>query len=525
MQRKRAISAAAAILLLLPSGWVAWQSRHMAQMGHLGDDGVYWAAAKALAHGRGYIVPSLPEQPAETKYPPAFPALLSLAWITSPANVLSAAAMLSWLMLPLMLAGAAFYYRRSGLGPGRIWLLCALIATNLLVVRFTIYTMPDLLFCGLLLTAIAVADSAHSPRQAAIAGLIAGAAYLTKAAALPLLICSPMLFLWRNQRRHAVAFAVAMGPFVVLWNLWASSHRVPGDEVTVFYTDYLGYQLHNVGWRELPIVLRTNLRDLPGAMGAMLAFPPSGTLFGRVLPVLATALAIAGIARDIRRNGIRHYHAFAAGFVPQLAIWHFPPNPRFVLPLYPLFLAALWLQVETLAGWIGRNGKASAARMLAAAAVSAVLLNVALGAILTTYGAPLRVLVGESKRRLAEAEAMRDTYRWIVRTFPPETAFVADLDQVFHLETGLPAVPLIIPPAFLYQNPSAMDDRRRALADFARNRGIGYVLATPWDYMLDFTPDHTRGVMADVLRNRSVFEPIHQSHGATVYRIASGGKI
>jgi hypothetical protein len=46
MQRKRAISAAAAILLLLPSGWVAWQSRHMAQMGHLGDDGSTGSGAK-----------------------------------------------------------------------------------------------------------------------------------------------------------------------------------------------------------------------------------------------------------------------------------------------------------------------------------------------------------------------------------------------------------------------------------------------------------------------------------------------
>src|SRR5262245_50571225 len=48
------------------------------------DDSVYLTTAKALANGEGYRIISLPYEPAETKYPPLYPFLLSLVWRLAP---------------------------------------------------------------------------------------------------------------------------------------------------------------------------------------------------------------------------------------------------------------------------------------------------------------------------------------------------------------------------------------------------------------------------------------------------------
>ena len=73
---RRLTIAALTAVLLLPSAWIAWSARDLSQLGHLGDDGVYWVCAKALATGQGYRIISLPERPFQTKYPPLYPAAM-----------------------------------------------------------------------------------------------------------------------------------------------------------------------------------------------------------------------------------------------------------------------------------------------------------------------------------------------------------------------------------------------------------------------------------------------------------------
>jgi hypothetical protein len=510
-----------ALLLLLPSAWLAWYARDMAQLGHLGDDGVYWVSAQSIAQGSGYRIISLPEQPYQTKYPPLFPALLSLLWMAAPRSPenLSVAALLSWLMLPLLLASAAIYFRRAGLGSARTWVLCGLIATNVVVVNFAMQVMPDLLVCSLLLCVVVVADWAGEEGRvglAAAAGLIAGAAYLAKSNALPLLVCSPLLFAWQKRWKCAAAFAGAMLPFVAGWTIWSRAHLVPGDDVTMFYTDYLGYQLYNMGIRGFGAMVAANLRALPVAMGSLIAFPASTSPLGFALPRFAAVLAVVGVVRGVVRGRLSHYHAFAAGFIPLLLVWHFPPSERFLLPVLPLLLAGLFSEFERAVGWVRANFQRDVLRRVSAVAVSVVLLNVAACALVTRYLIPLWLLVGQTDARRAEAAAMEDVYASIVREFPASTPFVADLDQIFFLKTGRRAVQQAMPPAC---DSDALDRRHRALAAFAAARGIQYVLSTPWDYSLDFTPAHTRAVMAEVFRDRSVFQPVLEAHGATVYRI------
>src|SRR6266478_423278 len=52
--------------------------------GYYHDDSLYLVSAKALATAQGYRVISLPGNPVQTKSPPAYPFLLSLAWRAYP---------------------------------------------------------------------------------------------------------------------------------------------------------------------------------------------------------------------------------------------------------------------------------------------------------------------------------------------------------------------------------------------------------------------------------------------------------
>src|SRR6476619_1573784 len=54
------------------------------QFGSLHDDSIYVSTAKAIATGQGYRLISLPYRPAQTKYPPFYPWLLSLLWRVFP---------------------------------------------------------------------------------------------------------------------------------------------------------------------------------------------------------------------------------------------------------------------------------------------------------------------------------------------------------------------------------------------------------------------------------------------------------
>src|SRR5277367_129217 len=68
------------VVLLMPSARFAWRNRDMPDFARLHDDGLLFSSAKSLADGAGYRIPSLPENPNQTKYPPLYPALLGLIW-------------------------------------------------------------------------------------------------------------------------------------------------------------------------------------------------------------------------------------------------------------------------------------------------------------------------------------------------------------------------------------------------------------------------------------------------------------
>src|SRR5580765_7909418 len=81
---RKAIAAAVLLLALVPAARLAWMARDMPHFGHLHDDSIYFVAAKSMADAQGYRIMSLPAAPFQTKYPPLWPAALSVIWRIDP---------------------------------------------------------------------------------------------------------------------------------------------------------------------------------------------------------------------------------------------------------------------------------------------------------------------------------------------------------------------------------------------------------------------------------------------------------
>jgi hypothetical protein len=103
-------------LALLPGAWFAWQGREMPAAGYYHDDGLYYVGAQALAQTGEYRITSLPEQPYQTKYPPLWPLVLSLAWQIEPRypENLPWAMLLAWMWLPVTLLAYRAWLRQAG---------------------------------------------------------------------------------------------------------------------------------------------------------------------------------------------------------------------------------------------------------------------------------------------------------------------------------------------------------------------------------------------------------------------------
>ena len=504
-------------VLLLPAAWFAWQWRQMPQLGFYHDDGIYWVTAKSWAQGDGYRIPSLPERPLQTKYPPVFPALLSLVWRLNPnfpAN-LPLATLLVWCLFPIYLGLVWALFKEYGFSPRAQLLLAALAALNPIAVLYSISLMPELLFTVLLLSAVLAAG-----RSAWLAGAFGAAAYLTKSAGLPLLAAIPLVYALRREHRKAGQFLFVMLPAVVAWQAWVWAHVSRStDLVTLYYTNYFGFHRYNIEPGDLPRVIWYNLDALFMSAGQLLTFDTS--LFeSKHLERIVGLAAIVGTVRLARRTGKLHYPLAAAFFAAMLLVWNYPPDQRFVFPLYPLLLAGLatellhLLRVLQLA-W-RKNAPGDRAAAICVGAVSGLFVGFVLAANL--YG-----LFAFEPRLLRayeeDLQSRRPAYRWLAASAAADARVFAYDDPLVYLYTGRRACSMPVPTKFWYHNDTAsIDHMVDTLPAFARAQGMDYLLLTAGGFYRDLHAERamrlTRVVAAD-----PGCRPTFTAPGASIYAL------
>ena len=527
--RRRLAITALILLVLGPSAYLAFALRGMPHLGFYHDDSIYWTCAKSLAQGNGYRIVSLPGEPYQTKYPPLYPAVLAGVWKLNPQfpSNLPSATLLAWILLPAYLLGVWLFLRQCGFRGSRKLVLFAAAALNPVAVVFSFSLMPELLFTALLLFSLLLAERAMAPGSprwiALLSGLCVALAYLTKSAAAPMLLTVPACFLWRRELRSAALFVAAMLPAPLAWEWWVSRHLSSSrDLVTLYYTNYLGFQIYNVPLRDLPLVVWHNLDSFLMGIGKVLTFDvPYGSIH---LERVIAAGAIVGAVRLARRTRQLQYPLAALGISALMLVWHYTPDQRFVFPLYPLLLAGLWTELENVWRMLGLSWrKPTFADRAAALAGAGLVTALAAFVIFNTAFALVRFFPGLFDAYRADLEARRPAYAWIAANAPASAGIYAYDDPLLYLYTGRKSVGLPIPPRLQYHDDQAgIDKLLDSIPNFANRYGLSYALVTPGDFYRDL---HERGAQRelDALRGaRAVFT----SSGATVYALpASPGTL
>ncbi|HUS06161.1 MAG TPA: hypothetical protein VMZ52_07695 [Bryobacteraceae bacterium] len=488
------------LLLLVPSGFLAWRYRNMPQFGLHHDDAIYWVSAKSLAEGQGYRIQSMPAQPHQSKYPPAYPALLAGVWLLNPLfpQNLPLAALLSWLLFPAYLLLARQVFRDYGFGFAATSFLCLSIALNAMSLMLALSLMSDLFFCVGLLAVLGLAE--RGTDQALpwwcylLLGILAGFTYLIRSVAAPLLVSVPLCFWLAKRRAGAVLFLTGMLPAMAGWQLWAKLHQSGNDLFSLYYTDYLGFYLKNVHPSEIPAMLQLNAAEYWRGIGQLLLFNVDDSFFARILAGVTAIAAVSGLIRLLQTSRRLHYAVYGVGLSLMLLTWHYAPSARFLFPLFPLLAAGLFTELRHVWHLVLMNArKPKSADRIAAYAIAVVLFCYgATWANLTWGGIRLLPTLMEDRVRL-----LRDTapvYSWVREHTLPSDTFLAYDDAVLYLETGRRGLTEPIVGRLLFAEDEAGKRRYvEALPAAARDAGLTHLLLTNVDFYRDL---HERGSKA-----------------------------
>jgi len=515
------------LAILVPSIQYVWQSRDMPHFSYLHDDGLLFVSAKSLSEG-SYRIDSFPDAPPQTKFPPLFPAYLSLIWKLDPnfPHNLRLGTLFAWIPLAAFLFLARMLYRKMGLSDQRAWLLVALLGMNPYLLAFGGMLFSDVFFTCWLLAVVLAAE--ESPVMAALAGVLAACAYLSRTAGILLLVSVPVAMFWhaparwKEQGRRAAVFAAAMLPAVIAWSLWTRANAQPStDSTTLYYTDYM-HNLMPYGLKLLPTVLWKNFDQLLYSMGSMIVPRVFDAFVMKILTQVVGVAMIAGTTRLVRRGGSRQYAAFALISSGLLLIWNYPPTERFVVPIYPLLLAGLVVEIEHLWKMLRAafRKQDTGERMVAWGFASAVVLVFGIGLALQVYMTFFYPRQSASLR----ANKLRDqraAYQWISNNLPPSAKILSYEDPLLYLYTGRRGNYLTLDPLWWYtEDHDSIRGSYRDLVAYCKSHGLEYVYFTSEDLSRE-TGDEDRTAVQALVRANHELTQVFQAGIGTIYRVGS----
>lgn len=502
---------------VIQAAFLAWISRDMPYLGNIHDDSVYWVTAKSLAAGGGYHIPSLPGRPFQTKYPPLYPLLLSMVWRVWPQypENLALAMILNFAIMLALIALLRRFFDDCGLQPPAALLLCAIFALSPFVNMVMLSMMSDLLFLLLLIGSLLLAEKASRAPQlllVLVAAVLASLAFLTRAACLPLVVTTPLVFALRRQFRQAALFAGCLIPAMVIWTVWSKLHLRPGsDFVSLYYEDYATYYLRFFSLRDIPALAEVNAFRLWNGYAGLL-----GVAFS---PWLALALgwaAVLGTVHVVRDGRCWHYAAFGIGYLGLLLFWVVPGSERFIIVVFPLLLLGFW-RVLAAAMQLAMRLFKSSDTWKAFPAFGIVFAMLALmGLWVIGTGAGFNMLRGRPSTTRARLSDAVLAYAWISQHTSPADIAVARRDCVLYLYTGRTSFfPFPSPRQYYWPGPHPLANYS-SLADVARTHRTRYLLISEPD--LDGDPN-MMAVNRQNLANTSVYRKLYSNGSATVYEI------
>jgi ABC-type amino acid transport system permease subunit len=393
---------------------------------------------------------------------------------------------------------------------------------------FSITLLSELMFTALLLGCLLVLRAAGDRRGWYLAaGILAGLAYLTRSIGLVLVVSVPLGLLLDRKGRHSPWFLAGCLPFVGTWTLWARTHGLAtSDPSLIYYTDYFRYQFLMVGLADLPVVLWKNFDSFLYGVGSL--FVPR-VIDGPLVKVLTETLAVAvlfGCWRLVtQQRQLLQYGLFALMVSPMFLLWHYPPNERFVIPLFPLLAVgfreeAAHLLANVRAGLSHHEtSQRIAARGLAMMAAFAITAIVGAQAFTLFWLTPASLAQHRSNRsdRLA-------AYKWLANQ-PRDSAVLAYADPLVYLYSGRSAQRITMPTSLWYrENYSGMVSLYRRVEDFAAHHRLEYVLATSDDMRQEMAEREATAV-AQLITTNPNLQPVFEHGSARLFRVRDEDEI
>jgi 4-amino-4-deoxy-L-arabinose transferase-like glycosyltransferase len=513
--------------------------------GLTGDDAVYFSSAKALAAGRGYVLPSVPGLPSARKYPVLYPWLLSWVWRWNPsfpANLTDAIALTMAFGLAFLLAGFVFLRRLKGIDETEALFLTAFCAFHPLVLFYSGSVLSEVPFCAFALGAMLVANRATQREAkntaAACCGILAGLTILMRMLGVPVVAGILMAFLARRAWRQLFVFCGCLAPCVVGLAWRVIFPRLPARPVTeaavtglawtrawAYYTSYAEFWKMSVpNSHILWAMLKNNAGMLLRGPADYFLAPMlvRNTLTGRTLVVIVTAAALTGIVRQARRQYWQPIHFVLPFYSVVILFWNFPDVDRFLLPFLPLLAAGLWIEGQHVVGmiWTAIARSPGLSERILASALG--LIVVALGFVVgLNYMAARREVAKQSQDRAVFLRGKREAYDWLVRFTAGNARVIAYEDATAYLYTGRVTMPPVVFTTAEFYDPACLEKSVANVTDMARAIGADYWLFAADDF--DFVwPEATRTARAQLSGIEGVLPLVFRSRDGSV-RIRSLG--
>jgi hypothetical protein len=275
-----------------------------------------------------------------------------------------------------------------------------------------------------------------------------------------------------------------------------------------------------MGEMGVPLTVWKNLNVLCARVGELFIFGLGNMSWGLFLSRPLAIASIAGVIRLARETRQYQFAFFSAGYIAMLVVWHYPPEERLILPVFPIFLAGLAREGVGFCHLLRVAWKSAerANRIVAAAAVMFLVLLGWLSArgVSTGYFDELPALIA-SERNLARHH--RDAFRWISANLGASETMLAYYDPVLHLYTGQHGCRTILLPIDFYR-----DDREAFirpaldLSAFASKHGLTYIVLTTSDFQQELTGEE-RDRIQQAARLDGKLQLIYANPTVSIYRV------
>jgi hypothetical protein len=514
------------------------------RFGFYRDDSIYVVTAKALATGQGYHIISLPQEPAQTKYPPFYPFLLSLLWRLQPQfpeNI----PMLTYISL---LSTAVFlgltYFLLTRMLRARRWqafLVISLTALNWRTLLLATSTLSEPVYSAFSVAALYLAGTLAwkrtNPARYFCLGVALALSFLTRvtAIAVPLALISHHAF-----RRQLSRFTFSLGIFGAAffgWLAWCHYVQLPASGTILdYYTSYsndwsnilaLGQAAGSgSGLASLFGMIAGNVFMFALSIPAVClgfdftSFAHFGSLLSPLILIIILVFLLFTVLGFLRHRsaGPTELHGYVLWYIGLHLCWPYTAYDRFLMPLLPFLLFFALIEISHLVPSLTEKIRfPQYLRERFVAIPVSLLLATFPATALYEYGSGLWLLKASESQHASEASEVVELSSWLKTNTSGADILICYRESLYYLYTGRKA----FFPVNSMNGFQSQEGKQKLLQLIKASKGK-YLISNSNDFNLDFEPASGRRHFLEFIDEfRGNFIPVFASSNGEgrIYRI------